>query len=430
MALLLSSFTLIHPEHPQHHQETDLLIEQGKITAIVPGGEIQEGNYRVIKGNGNYVSAGWVDMQANFCDPGEEYKETLLTGSRAAAAGGFTGVLLHPNTIPVVQQKSTVNHISTFSGGVPRLFPAAAVTLETAGTELTEMIDLHRAGAVAFTDGYHSLWHPQVMLKALQYTGSFGGLLINRAEDRHLAALGHMHEGNVSIQLGMSGIPVIAETASIQRDLLLLQYALEEAHANPPHLHFSNISSAEGLALIADAKVRKLPVSCDVSISHLLYTDEDVSSFDTNFKLVPPLRGQTDREALLKGVADGTVDVIVSAHRPQDIDSKNCEFDLASSGSITLQSFFPMLNKLAGNDLPLSRLIQKITSAPRELLGLEQPAFEEGASANLTWFSADEEWMYDRNSNYSVSTNTPLMNELLHGKVKGVINAEKMWIDE
>lgn len=430
MALLLSSFTLIHPDHPQHHRETDLLIEQGKITAIVPGGAIQERNHRVIKGNGSYVSAGWVDMQANFCDPGEEYKETLLTGSRAAAAGGFTGVLLQPNTIPVVQQKSIVNRICNFTEGVPRLFPAAAVTLETAGTGLTEMIDLHRAGAFAFTDGCHSLWHPQVMLKALQYTSSFGGLLINRAEDRHLAALGHMHEGEISIQLGMSGIPVIAETASIQRDLLLLQYALEEAHANAPRLHFSNISSAEGLALIADAKARELPVSCDVSISHLLYTDEDVTSFDTNFKLVPPLRAQTDREALLRGVADGTIDVIVSAHQPQDIDSKNCEFDLASPGSVTLQTFFPMLNTIVSNDLPLNRLIQKVTAAPRALLGLEQPAFEEGAPANLTWFSADEEWMYDRNSSYSISTNTPLMNQSLYGKVKGVVNGEKMWIDE
>lgn len=434
MNVLLQSVTIIDDTNPFHLKKADILIKDGVIVAIEsPGGAPPSNNdlpdFRIIDGTHAYVSAGWVDMQADFGDPGYEHKEDLTSGSLAAAAGGFTEVALLPNTQPVIQTKNDVLYLKRRGQGLVSLLPIAAVTRDAKGEELTEMIDLHHAGAVAFSDGVHPLWHTQVMLKALEYVQKFDGLLINRPEDVHLNMFGTMHEGLQSTLLGMKGMPVLAETVAIERDLSLLRYVKELAIDQPPRLHFSNISAAASVALIRQAKKQGLPVSCDVAIHQLIFEDTDLQDFDTNYKVNPPLRTAEDIEALKEGLQDGTIDAIVSAHQPQDEESKKCEFDLAAFGMTGLQTFFPILNSLVSNVLPLELLMKKVTTGPRKLLKLPATGIKVNEEAHLTMFQPQQNWQLNDASNLSKSKNNPLFGKELNGKVLAVFHHRQQWID-
>jgi dihydroorotase len=306
----------------------------------------------------------------------------------------------------------------------------AAVTRNVAGEELTEMIDLHHAGAIAFSDGEYPLWNTQVMLKALQYMQKFDGLLMNKPEDKHLNTFGLMHEGLQSTMLGMSGMPPLSEEIVVQRDLKLLAYARASATGHTPRLHFSNISTAEAVAHIREAKKRGLEISCDVAAHQLYYDDTTLASFDTNYKVNPPFRDQHHQKALLKGLQDGTIDVIVSSHSPQDEESKKCEMDMAAFGMIGLQTFFPLVNSLVSSSLPLEMLVEKFTEVPRRLLRLAVPKLEKGTDANLTLFSPEASWVFDNENNFSKSNNSPLLGAPLRGKALGIFNKERYWLDE
>ncbi len=429
--VLLKSVTIIDKSSPFHLKEADILIKEGVIASVgepAPGEDLPS-NVQVMDQEGCYVSAGWIDMQANFCDPGDEYKEDIASGSRTAAAGGFTDVVLTPNTQPVIQTKNDIRYLQSAAGTLVQLHPLAAVSRNTSGEELTEMIDLYHAGAIAFSDGSQPLWHTQMMLKALQYVQKFDGLLITRPEDIHLNMFGTMHEGLQSTMLGMKGMPVLAETLAIERDLSLLAYAVELSVARPPRLHFSNLSAAASVELIRKAKAQGLPVSCDVAAHQLYFDDTTLADFDTYYKVNPPLRTRQDIHALRGGLADGTIDAIVSAHQPQDEESKKCEFDQAAFGIAGLQTVFPILNSLVSSSLPLPVLIDKITVAPRNLLKLPVPQVQEGAAAHLTLFSTQQVWTLNQSTYFSKSKNNPLFGSELKGKVLGIWHNRQAWTD-
>lgn len=254
-------------------------------------------------------------------------------------------------------------------------------------------------------------------------------LLINRPEDQQLSSHGDMHEGIQSTMLGLKGMPVLAETIAIERDLRLLEYVVEQSVGAIPRLHFSNISSARSVDLLRTAKKQNLPVSCDVSAHHLLFTDEDLADFDTNFRVTPPLRTQADRQALLAGVRDGTIDVIVSSHQPHEEEGKKCEFDQALFGMSALQTVFPILNSLTNDELTTSHLLERISISPRQLLGIAVPTIEEGAMAELTLFDPKEKWTLDAHSNRSRSRNTPFWGKELIGRVCGTFYRDQYWTD-
>jgi len=421
MNLLLLSARIIAPGSPHHGQVRDVLVENGRIARLSE--KIEPESYQTLRGENLHVSAGWFDLRAHAKDPGYEAKEDLSTLSRAAAAGGFTEVALLPNTRPVVQTKEGVLYVKRFGEGqLVRLHPMAALTLHTEGQDFTEMLDLHHAGAVAFTDGEHPAWNADLLLKSLQYLAPVGGLVINRPEEPTLAKFGQMHEGHVSTRLGLKGIPPMAEELMIARDLRLLEYLLDQPGAARPRLHFALLSSAGAVELVREAKKRGLPVSADVAAHHLALTDEALTNFDTNLKVSPPFRSEADRRALWTGLADGTLDAIVSDHHPHDVESKHLEFDQADFGAVGLETSFAVANTFNENRLSLEDLIEKIAVAPRRLLALPQPVFEEGQPANLTVFDPGTEWTPTEAGLRSRAKNSPFLGARLKGKAVAVLN--------
>lgn len=411
MEFLIRAALIVDSNSPHNISYKDLLIRDGIIAQI---DENIDFDGETIEAKGLRVSPGWLDMRAHYTDPGLEHKEDLDTGSATAAAGGFTDVLLMPNTLPAVDNKNAVSHYAKWSRNAPvSLHVAGAVTKGCEGKELTDMIDLHHAGAKAFTEGTSPVWHTNIMLKTLQYLQKFDGVLINRPEDQMLTAFGAMHEGEVSTRLGMKGMPSISEEVMIQRDLRLLEYAGGK-------VHFSLVSTREGVELIRNAKANGLNVTADVGVHHLLFEDGALTDYDTNLKVSPPFRLGTDREALIAGVLDGTIDIIVSDHQPQDQESKKLEFDLAEFGIIGQQSFYSTLCSVFGDKT--DRILDKVFANPRALLGMETVRIEEGGNACLTLFSPDLDWRYDKASNTSKSEASPFLGKQLQGRVIGTVN--------
>ena len=430
MNVLLKSATLLDPTSELHQQKVHLVIRDGIIASVeaatdeVPTDSLDH----TLTSDDLYVSAGWFDLQAHFCDPGLEHREDLRSGTQTAAAAGFTEVALLPNTEPTVQTKNEVRYLLEGNYGPVQLHPLAAVTRHARGEELTEMIDLHHAGAVAFTDGLHALEHRQVLLKALQYVQKFDGLLINRPEDTQLTAYGTMHEGVNSTRLGLKGMPVLSETLALERDLRLLAYATEFAYAHPPRLHVSNVSSAAAVKLIRQAKARGLNVSCDVAAHQLVFDDQELLTFDTNYKVNPPLRSPDDQRALRAGLADGTIDAIVSAHRPHDEEGKKCEFDQAEFGMLGLPAVLPVVSQLVREGASLPKLIDCLTNQPRQLLRFNLPEVKVGQPANLTVFDPTARWTWDRTTNFSKSVNHPWYGRELTGRVWGVFHQRQHYL--
>jgi dihydroorotase len=413
MKVVLKAVQIYDPSSSFHLQRQHVLIDKGTITYI--GSEMQEAD-RVLDLDGLCVSPGWVDMHARVGEPGLEHKEDIISLAEAAAAGGFTDVLCLPNVQPVVQTKGAINFLRSRSAGLPvNLLPAGAVTVDTQGKELTEMIDLQRAGAIAFTDGDKPLQGAEVIVKALQYLQPFDGLLMNRPEHARLTEFGQVHEGLISTQLGMKGIPSLAEEVMVARDLQLLAYT-------GGRLHFSLISTAGSVEAIRQAKAQGLEVTCDVASYQTAYTDETMAAFDTNYKVSPPFRSATDAAAILQGLQDGTIDALVSAHQPHDTECKKLEFDLADFGIINLETAFAVAHTFMADKLPLEKLIAKLTSAPRQILRLPACKIAKGESACLTLFHPQLNWTPTAEGTKSRSKNSPFLGQELSGKVIGILN--------
>ena len=419
MEFVIRAARIVDSNSPHHTSTKDLLIKNGSIAQIED--EITFSGQE-IKASGLKVSPGWVDMRAHYNDPGMEHKEDLETGCNAAASGGFTNVVLLPNTQPVVASKNALGYYQKWNRhSIVQLHPTAAVTLNCDGKELTEMIDLHTAGAVAFTDGIEPIWHTDILLKSLQYLQKFNGLLINRPEDKMLTAFGTMNEGIVSTRLGLKGMPALAEEVMIKRDLQLLEYT-------GGRIHFSLISTKGAVELLKAAKSRGLKVTADVGIHHLLFTDEQMTTYDTHYKLNPPLRAAADRDALIAGVLDGTIDVIVSDHQPQDLESKKLEYDLAEFGVIGQQSFYPALLSAFGDRS--DEVLGRLTVNARAILGLEATSVDVGAKACLTLYSDELSWEYNKANNQSRSEASPFIGQTLKGKVVGTVNNGELALND
>lgn len=412
MQIVLNGVEIIDKRSTFHRKKRNVLIKKGIIEKIT---EKKISSAKSLSCQGSYLSIGWFDLWASFKDPGEEYKEDLNSGTAAAASGGFTEVGLLPTTKPSIQTKNDIHYIkSKNTGQLTQIHPYAAVTLDNRGEELTEMLDLHHAGAVAFTDGENPIWHSHLLLKALQYLQKTQSLLINRPQDKMLTVAGVMNEGIQSTRLGMKGMPGLAEELMIARDLKVLEYA-------GGRMHFANLSTGEGVDLIRKAKRSGLKVTCDVAAHQLMLKDEALVQFDTNYKVDPPLRTSQEINALIKGLKDGTIDAITSSHFPQDEEAKKLEFDQAEFGIIGLQTVLPILVSLQSK-VPLDVLVEKVSSAPRRLLNLEIPELKEGHPANLCLFDTRTTWTFDEKSNLSKSRNSPYFNTELRGKVKAVFN--------
>ncbi|WP_025764793.1 dihydroorotase [Dyadobacter tibetensis] len=428
MQLLFRAAKIYDRESEYNGQTKDILVKDGVIAAI--GDHLSCDEAVVYQYEGMNVSPGWFDLRVASRDPGFEHKEDLPSVKRVAARGGFTALLLLPNSEPVVHSKDTIRYLkSAGEQGVVALHVAGAVTRKAEGIDFTEMMDLHQAGAVAFTDGVQAIQNPDLLLKTLLYLMPLDTLLINRPEDGSLALYGQMHEGITSTSIGLKGIPSLAEEMMVIRDLKLLAYALENRNEHPsgPLLHFSLISTAESVELIRDAKSKGLPVSCDIAAHQLAFLDEDMVGFDTNLKVSPPFRSSRDREALRQGLLDGTIDAIVSDHSPQDEESKNLEFDHAEFGMIGLETTFSTALKYGG--LALEDLVDKLSRRPRQILRMPVAGIGEGMEANLTFFDDQSAWIYDRT--LSKSKNSPFLGKQLQGRVLGVLNRGQIeWFEK
>jgi dihydroorotase len=415
MKILIKSADILDPGNSFHKKRKNVFIEGGIIKSV------SDKDFKadeVIDAAGLKLSPGWFDMRCAVRDPGFEHKEDINSLSMAAAAGGFTAVACLPNTNPVIQSKDVISYIKTKSAGtIIDIFPIAALTLGNKGEELTEMIDLHHGGAVAFSDANKPVWHSDVLYKALQYIQTFGGLLIEHAEDKYLTIGGQMNEGKVSTTLGLKGIPKISEELIIERDLKMLEYS-------GGRIHFSHVSSPKSLDMIRAAKRKGLNVTCDVAVYQLVFDDSQLTGFDTNLKVNPPVRAKEDLKYFWKGIEDDTIDVIVTDHNPQDEESKNIEFDLADFGMIGLETAFAAFNTF-NRDINLEKFIEKVTIAPRRILKLDLPKIMEGEPANLTLFDPNKEWTFSRENIRSKSRNSPFIGKKLKGKVVAVFNKNK-----
>lgn len=419
MKILLQAAEIIDSNSPFHQKIKNVLITNGRIAEI---GDKSYAADKIIKAEGMKLTVGWFDLGTFVGDPGLEHKEDLESVAKAAAAGGFTEIAVLPNTVPSVQTKNEVSYITHGNDArLVQIHALASVTKNNKGEELTEMIDLHEAGALAFTDGLKPIWHTDIFLKSLQYLQKFNGLLMDHPEDIWLNMFGQMHEGLNSTKLGLKGMPRIAEDIAVGKNLELLGYA-------GGRLHFSRISSAKAVDVVRQAK-KKLAVSCDIASYQPLLDDAFLMNFDTNYKVNPPLREKTDADALLKGLKDGTIDVLCSGHMPHEDESKSLEFDLADPGMINLQTF-------AGNLVTLSKsvewdvLLEKVTANPRKLLQLEVPKIEVEAKANLTLFDPNHRWAFDEKSNFSKSKNSPWLGKEITGKAVAVFNNGRHKIEE
>ncbi len=421
MNILLQQPTIIAPNTVYHLKQYDILLQNGIIKAI--DHLINAPDAHIIKAHNCYLSIGWLDVGTQVGEPGLEHREDLQSVSNAAMAGGFTAIANFPNTQPAIHSRTEVNYLKRFAEHrVLDIFPVGAISKNCAGEEMAELYDMHDAGAVAFSDGKHSMMHNLLMTKALQYVNAFNGLIINYPNQTNLAPNGQIHEGRISTQLGLSGIPRIAEEMAIMRDLTLLEYTNSK-------LHFQNISTAKSVDLIRAAKAKGLNVSASVAIMNLVLTDESLLDFDTNYKVLPPLRELSDVEALKHGLKEGVIDFITTHHTPLEVEAKAVEFPYASFGAIGLETAYALSNMYLGGvtDIAQEQLVQWWAYHPRKRLGLDIPKISVGSPANLTLFDPQATWVYRGENIQSKSKNSPFLNQTLRGKVLAIFN-KRQWL--
>jgi dihydroorotase len=420
MKILIKQARVVDPLSPFNGQSADIFIENGTITRI--GKDLSVKTDQQIAIDGLHVSPGWVDVFANFGDPGYEYKETLETGATAAAAGGFTDVLVIPNTNPVAHNKSGVEYIVQKSRSLPvNIHPIGAITRNTEGKELAEMYDMKASGAVAFSDGTNPVQSAGLLVKALQYIKAFNGILIQVPDDKSINPHGLMNEGIISTQLGLPGKPAMAEELIVARDIKLTRYA-------GSNLHFTGVSSKKSLEYIRRGKDGGTGITCSITPYHLFFCDEDLQGYDTNLKVNPPLRTKEDRAALQQAVRDGIVDCIATHHLPHEYDSKVVEFEYARNGMIGLETAYAVVNT-AMPDVSQETWVRLLTTA-RKLFQLEDKSIKEGSIASITLFDPAKKWMVTNSDIRSKSINTPFIGKELTGKVIGIINKDRVFINQ
>lgn len=422
MNILIKSARIVQPGSVHHGKTLDVLIENGIITNIAPTIR-PEKNVKLIDQKNMHISVGWMDMQAHFCDPGFEYKEDLASGIRAAAAGGFTDVAVVPSTNPPVHSKSQVLYIkNNTQDALVNVHPIGTLSHKQEGTDLSEMYDMKLAGAVAFSDDKKAVANAGLLTRALLYIQNFDGTIITHCNEKSISTDGKINEGITSTQLGLEGIPGLAEELMVMRNIFIAEYT------NAP-LHIATISTQKSAELIRAAKSKGLKITASVAAYNIALDDTVLTGFDSNYKLDPPLRTKTDIEALHQALSDGTIDVITSDHRPQDIESKEVEFGHAANGMIGLETAFGLINTHKGK-IKLDTIITALTQAPRQVLKLKQPVIAKGEPACITLFDPTQEWTVEQKDIQSKSRNTPFINKTFKGRVIGIINKKQLFLNK
>jgi dihydroorotase len=416
--LLLRGGTLLDPETGAT-EAADLLIRNGTIAergpALAPDDDVP-----VYDASGAYVSPGWMDMHVHLREPGFEHKETIATGTRAAAAGGFTTVACMPNTEPPIHTRDVVEFVRERAADTPvDVHPIACVSKERDGAELAELADLAAGGAVAFSDDGAPVHHAGLMRRALEYSTMLDCPIINHMEVPALNPGGQMHEGDVSARIGLDGIPGLADDVMIARDVELAAFT-------GGHVHVAHISTARGVELVRRAKARGLRVTAEVCPHHVALTDAAVerSGFDTHTKMHPPLRSAADVEALKAGLADGTIDALCTDHAPHAAYEKEVEFTAAPFGITGLETAWGLIGRelIEPGVLSVAEAVRALTVAPRRILGLDVPTMETGAPASLTVFDASDRWTFAEEHVRSKSRNTPFLGTELVGRPRAIYN--------
>ncbi len=422
MNILLKNGTLLDPETGQE-KAADLYIEDGTITRIGEG--LAADGAEVYDCTGKYISPGWMDMHVHLREPGYEHKETIETGCRAAAFGGFTAVACMPNTDPPIHTRDVVEYIIKQAASTPvDVYPIACVSKERAGKELAEMGDLEKGGAVAFSDDGSPVQDSGLMRRALEYSSMLDRPIINHMEDLTLNPHGHMHEGAVSTRLGVPGIPALAEEVMIARDILLAEFT-------GGHVHVAHISTGKGVELVRRAKAEGIRVTAEVCTHHFALTDQVVEDthYSTHTKMHPPLRPASDVEAMKAGLKDGTIDAICTDHAPHATFEKEVEFIAAPFGILGLETAWGLVGRelIEPGVLTMTEAVHKLTVAPRRIMRVPMPRIEAGAEANLTIFDATTRWTFAPNHIKSKSKNTPFIGDELVGKAWAIYN-KGQWV--
>jgi dihydroorotase len=415
MQILIRSARIIDPSSKHNGKITDILIEDGIIKQI--GKDIDaEGVEELIEGEGLYVSSGWIDLYATFGDPGREHKEDMESGLNAAAQGGFTRVAISPEAQPATDHKSAIRYLlKKAEGHAVRALPIGAITKGLKGESLAEMFDMKQSGAVAMSNGKHSIENSKVQNLAFQYGGDLKLPIYTFCQDARMSSGGQMHEGTVNTNIGLKGIPAMAEEIMVSRDLFLAEYS-------DTSVHFSHITTKGSVELIRKAKAKGLKITASVPAHHLLLSDAHLSDFEPNFKVVPPFRNEEHIAALKAGLADGTINAIISDHEPHEIEAKFSEFNTAEAGIISLETAFSVAIEALSAEMKLEDIISKFTTGPRSILNLDTPTIKEGNEAELTIFAPDLKWFYEKNGIRSLSKNSPLIGRELKGLPLAIIS--------
>ena len=424
MKIILKNVDIIHPEDKINLKGTSVLLDNGLISKIGDLNQEETSSAKEFDFSGKILVPGLFDMHVHLREPGREDEETVLTGCNSAAAGGFTGVACMPNTEPAIDTAEVVKFIKEQAARhLIDVYPVAAASLGRKGEIISPMAELVEAGAVAFSDDGVAIKTSSVLRRAFEYANMYNAPIIEHAEDESLAD-GTMNEGINSTLLGLPALPSVAEDIIVSRDILMAEYT-------GGRIHIAHISTKNSVNLVREAKKKGIKVTAEVTPHHFTLTDDSVKTYDTNFKMNPPLRTQTDIDAIIKGLKDGTIDCIASDHAPHSIEEKESEFQFAPNGIVGLEtivglSFTELLHK---NKISIDELIKKLSINPRKILNIPIPKIEVGALANFTIIDPDLVWTVDISKFKSKSKNSPFDKRLLTGKAIAVINRKKMYVD-
>lgn len=407
MSVLIKNVTILDSNSKYHQKKADVFYQNGKIQQI--GKNLQVDAIKILDDKNAFLSPAWIDIMADYCDPGYEYKETIVSGLAAANNGGYGTVFLSPTTQPIVANKTMVDYINQQNKHPhKKVYALGAISKNGEGKELAEMLDMHHAGAIAFTDAWKPVQNAQLLLKALEYVKAFNGIIIQLPINEAIAKGGLMNEGINSVQWGMPGIPNVGEHLQVQHDIELLRYT-------GSRLHIAGVSTAGALKHIKQAKKEGLDITCSVTPYHLLFTDDVLSTYDSNFKVAPPLRSEKDRKALIKGIEDGTIDCIVSQHRPHEWDAKAKEYEYTATGMMVQETTLSMLLQAAPH-ITMDTWTNMLVHQPAKIFNLSVNTIQEGMAMPLTYISPEHSFMYSASTKKSKGINSPLLNTVLKGK--------------
>ena len=414
--IIIKHGVLLSPTDDSEKQ-ADLLISNGRIAAIETPGSIQNDNARIIDASGLHIAPGLVDLCARLREPGQEHKATIESETVAASRAGITTLCCPPDTDPVVDEPAVVELIHQKAGNAAhsRVLVLGALTTGLQGKQLSEMAALQQAGCVGLSNCRSPVENTQILKRAFAYAATFGLRVFIEPDEHSLSAGGCAHDGKIATRLGLKGIPASAETIAITRTLELVAETGVSAH-------FGRLSSARAVAMIERAKNEQLPVSADVSAHQLHLSEHDISSFNSACHVIPPLRTQRDREALLQGVASGVIDAICSDHQPHNSDAKDAPFAATEAGVSALESFLPLCLRLQHQSgMGLTDIFNRISTAPAQILGIDAGRLEVGANADICIFDAEEDWQLSEETIHSHGKNSPFIGWNFQGRVKHTI---------